>query len=410
VLLVFPAQTYRLEAFLQAAERVGVELVLATDLPGPFARHGRVVLAVDFADPEGSAARLAHVLQARTLQLTGTLGTHESSALVAALTAAALGLPHSDVDGTRAAGDKRRMRERLAAAGVPGPRFLLLEPDAQPEDLLAQVRFPCVVKPTMLTGSQGVIRADDPAQLVQAVARVRNILSQHPSSLGVLPDFHRLLIEDYLPGQEVSVEALVDRGRVVTLAIFDKPDDLCGPYFEETIYVTPSRLPRSTKRAIIETTARAAIALGLTHGPVHAELRTHDGEAAVVEVAARSIGGLCSRTFELAAGSLEELLLVHAAGLGVRPRATERAAGVMMMPIPRSGVLRGVRGLERARAVSGIESAEVVLRPGEAIRALPEGMSYLGFIFARADTADAVEAALRAAHAEIEIDLSPLLT
>jgi biotin carboxylase len=302
------------------------------------------------------------------------------------------------------------MRDRFAACAVPSPHHRVLAAGTPPAALAGEVRFPCVVKPPMLTGSQGVIRADGASDLERAVARVRRILDRHPSDARTQPGFFDVIVEDYLPGREVAVEALMTGGEMTPLAIFDKPDDLVGPFFEETLYVTPSRLPPAATADILDVTARAARALGLHHGPVHAELRTEGGRASVVEVAARSIGGLCSQVFRLAAGPLEDLLLAHAAQLPLpAPSRAAAAAGVMMIPIPRSGVLREVTGLDEARRVPGVEGVTVSLQPGEAIRALPEGASYLGFIFAHCETPAAVEAALRAAHGKLRFSLSPLI-
>ncbi len=408
LLLVFPAQSYRVEAYVAAARRAGVELVLATDLPAPFARHGLEVHEADLARPE----RAAEALAGAAGLLHGVVATNETSAVVAALVAERRGLPHATADAAYAARDKRLMRERLSAHGVPGPRFRSLEPHHDAAHVAALVRFPCVVKPPMLTGSQGVIRADDHAELASALARTRRILARHPSAASALPEFHRVLVEDYLEGPEVAVEALMTEGALEPIAIFDKPDELSGPFFEETLYVTPSRLAGARQAAVLEVTERAARALGLRHGPIHAELRVGPDGPAIVEIAGRSIGGLCSRVLEAVAGSLEELVLRHAAGLA-RRRAEDgaaAAAGVMMLPIPRSGVLRAVRGVERARAVAGIEGVTIAVQPGESIRALPEGASYLGFLFARGDSPAGVERSLREAHAALELDLAPLLT
>lgn len=408
VLLLFPSQSYRVEAFVKAAERTGVALWLGTDLPAAFARLGPPVVGVDFRAPEAAAAVIARL--AAEAPFAGILGTNESSAVVAAMAASLLGLPCSSPEGALAARDKRRMRELLDRAGVPSPRHRVLAPDVEVEDVAAEMRFPCVVKPPMLTGSQGVIRADHAAGLIAAVARVRRILARHGSDARAAPGFLDVLVEDYLPGREVAVEGIMTNGELSPMAIFDKPDELAGPFFEETLYVTPSRLPAEAQADILDVTARAARALGLTHGPVHVELRTDGGRAAVVELAARSIGGLCSRVFTLVAGPLEDVLLAHAAGLPLpgHARAAE-AAGVMMMPIPRSGVLRRVEGLDEARRVPGVDGVTVAIQPGEAIRALPEGASYLGFIFASGAGPEAVEASLREAHAALRFTWAPLL-
>ena len=406
-MLVLPKTSYRGEAYVQAAGRLGVELTLACDAASAMRRHSRPVLELDLSRPEAAAQNVLACGQ----PFDGVLGTDEQSTLVAAHLAAALGLRSNDPDAALAARDKRRMRQRLEAAGVPGPRVRVLQPDQGARDL-EDASFPCVVKPPMLSGSQGVIRADDEAALDTAIARVRRILARHPSSWREHRDFHRLLVEDYIDGPEVAVEALMHDGQLELIALFDKPDDLVGPFFEETIYVTPSRHAPDKKRQILDVTERAARALGLVHGPVHAELRIGAAGPWIVELAGRSIGGLCSRTLELCADNLEERLIAHAVGLPQRggQRAPGTAAGVMMIPIPRSGVFRSAGGVERARAVPGIEDIAIAARPGDALYALPEGSSYLGFIFARGAEPAGVESALRAAHAELELQLSPLLS
>ena len=407
LLLLFPSQSYRVEAFVEAAERAGVELWLGTDLPAAFTRLGCPVLDVELRAPEAAVEVIARV--AAETPFAGILATNESSAVVATMASARLGLPCGSPEGALAARDKRLMRDLLARAGVPSPRHRVLGPEIEAGDVAAEVRFPCVVKPPMLTGSQGVIRADDPGELVAAVARVRRILSRHSSDAREDPGFFDVVVEDYLPGREVAVEAIMTEGELLPLAIFDKPDELTGPFFEETLYVTPSRLSAAAQADILDVTARAARALGLTHGPIHAELRTDGDRSAVVELAARSIGGLCSRVFTLVAGPLEDVLLAHAAGLPLPAPAGGGAAGVMMIPIPRSGVLRSVEGVDEARRVPGVDGVTVSLHPGEAIRALPEGASYLGFIFASGALPEAVEASLREAHAALRFTWAPLL-
>ncbi len=400
--------SYRAEAFLRAAKALGVDLVLATDLPAAFERLGCTVVRIDFGDPEAAAAALAAT--AHTAALDGVVPTDEASAIVSGLLAARLRLPGPSVAGVRAARDKRLMRRALRDQGVPSPGFVVLDPGVQPSSLAGLPAFPCVVKAPMLTGSQGVIRADDVQALRAAVARVRAILERSPNPARDDPNFHRLLIEDYLHGAEVAVEALMTRGTLQLLAIFDKPDELVGPFFEETLYVTPSRLPPATLDRVLEVTARAARALGLLHGPLHAELRVGPQGPFVVEVAARSVGGLCSRTLALVARDLERVLVAHAAGLPLDLAASGTdAAGVMMIPIPRSGVLRGVDGVEAASRVEGIDSVTITARPGHALRTLPEGSSYLGFIFARGPTPAGVEAALREAHSHLSFDFARLL-
>jgi biotin carboxylase len=407
VLLVAPSTSYRIEAFVVAAQRLGVELTLACDVPAPQGRHGVRLLSVDLGDPVRGAQ---DCLRALPCAYDGVLGADEASALVAAHVAARLGLSANDPDGVLAARDKRRMRARLGSASVPQPVARVVEPNDDVETLARTTSYPCVVKPPMLTGSQGVIRANDGDELVAAVARIRRILERHSSAWSKNPDFHRLLVEEYVEGPEIAVEAVIDAGRLVPIAVFDKPDALTGPFFEETLYVTPSRHEAETLDRALTVTERAARALGLVQGPIHAELRLRKGHPLLIEIAARSIGGLCSRSLELASDNLEELLIRHAVGLAVPQIGSERrAAGVMMIPIPKSGVFRGVAGIDGARAVPNIDGVEIAARPGDALRKLPEGSSYLGFLFAHADTPAEVEAALRKAHAELRFDLAPLL-
>ena len=297
------------------------------------------------------------------------------------------------------------MRRALAQAGVPQPRFALLASGADAAAVADEVGFPCVVKPLSLSGSRGVIRADDAEQARAAAERVRGILPAAREPAGA-----PLLVESYVPGVEVAVEGLLRAGPLEVLAVFDKPDPLEGPYFEETLYVTPSRLPAGVLAEVEAVTARAADALGLREGPVHAELRVDGERVSVLELAARSIGGLCSRALRFGAGvSLEEVILRHALGLGLEALAREAtASGVMMIPIPAAGVLREVGGQEEARAVPGIGGLEITIARGRPVVPLPDGDRYLGFMFARATSADAVERSLRAAHGRLRISIEPL--
>ena len=450
----------------------GVELLVATDRchelaglwesarpAGEPARAPRWSLPLDLRDPMAAAAEIAAfdgTLRERgEPPLRAILGTDDGTAVVAALASVALGLAHIPPEAAQIARDKQRSRERLSAAGVPVPAFAVVEAGEDPVPAGHRVGFPCVVKPLLLSASRGVLRADDASSLVEAARRVRRILAgeapSHQASalggaaplLGTLRPFglrpsaggaallrrrlwpfglrpsaggavlldpaaHRLLVERFIPGPEVAVEGLMCDGRLTPLAIFDKPDPLDGPTFEETLYVTPSRLPGAAQAELVATSERAARALGILEGPVHAELRLAALGPTILEVAARSIGGLCSRTLRFGAGiSLEELLVRHALGLPVEVAREARAAGVLMLPIPRAGRLHAVRGLELARAVPGVCDVVITVRPGERLVPLPEGHSYLGFAFARGETAAEVEAALREVQARLSFDLGP---
>jgi len=406
VMLAFVATSYRADAYVRAASELGVELVLVTDVTRAAQRFRLEAHHVDFAAVGQSVATLD------LAPVDGVVATDERSAVLAATVAASpfcRGRYHS-VAGVEAARDKRAMRECLLAAGVPQPNYRLLPPDAAAVDL-APGQFPCVVKPPMLSGSQGVIRADDTAALKIAAARVRRILDRHPSEQRRNAGFFELIVEDYVDGDEVAVEAVMRGGELELLAIFDKPDALCGPYFEETLYVTPSRKSPELQQQISEVARATAVALGLCDGPIHAELRLPASGPQLIEIAARSIGGLCSQALRhVVGGPLEVLLLRQALGEPPlqRPRGAP-ASGVMMIPVPRCGVLRRVSGLERARALPGVDSVQLTIAVGDAVRSLPEGASYLGFIFAHGDRPTDVEAALRAAHRALHFELKPLL-
>lgn len=413
ILLLSPA-TYRANAFAEAAERIGLELVRATDLPPELATQWHVALGIDFSRPEAALERIIAVARNEDASpVRAILAIDDRGALIAAQASAILGLPHNDPGSALAARDKFVMRERLAAGGVPVPAYGRYPAATDPvtiADIIGDaIGFPCVVKPLLLSGSRGVIRADDPGELVSAFARTRRIIE----SSGMAASANDILVERFVPGVEVALEGLLTDGRLTTLALFDKPDPLDGPFFEETIYVTPSRLPDDVQAAISTRTAEAAAAIGLRHGPVHAELRIdlERGELWLIELAGRSIGGLCSSVLEFGAGmNLEELILRHAAGLTLS--STERgpdAAGVMMIPIPSRGILRGVDGIDDALAVPGVTGVEITAPLNQPIVPLPEGESYLGFIFVRANDPARAEAALREAHARLRFRIDPTI-
>jgi biotin carboxylase len=405
LLLLLPTTTYRTQAFLDAACTLGVDVVCASEKPSTLeAQAPDHLLTLDFTDPDASAARVAAFAGRRPLS--AVVGVDDLTTVAAAAIAERLGLRSSATAAVVAAHDKYRMRQCLAATGVPIPRFRRIALKDDPFLAARGVAFPCVLKPLALSASRGVIRANTVDQFVAAFRRIATLLRRDDVEIsGDAAQF--LLAEEYLPGLEVALEGLLVGGMLHTLALFDKPDPLEGPFFEETIYVTPSRLPAGVQESISRVAAAGCAALGLAEGPVHAELRVNDGGPWVLEIAARSIGGLCSRTLRFGTGmSLEEIILRHALGWPIASLARERRpAGVMMLPIPRAGRLRSVRGTEAAGAVPGVEEVAITAHPGQELVPLPEGWQYLGFIFARADTPDAVEAALRDAHARLVFEL-----
>jgi biotin carboxylase len=407
VLLASPA-SYRTGAFLQAAERLGLTVAQGIDTPAQLLESidCATFLPLDFTQPDTAIATLVEL--ATTQPIDAVLALDDSATMLAARAARALGLPHNDPEAALAARDKGVMREVLRHGGVPVPEFHRYPLATDAARVAGEIPFPVVVKPTGLSGSRGVIRADDPAELIQAWERARQIVLREGETL----DDGTLLIERYLPGVEVALEGLLTAGTLQTLALFDKPDPLEGPFFEETIYVTPSRLPVSVQADIATRTAEAAVALGLREGPVHAELRINDDGVWLIEMAGRSIGGLCSTVLEFGTGiSLEELILRHAVGLALpsAARSTD-AVGVMMIPIPKGGMLRGVAGIEAANAVPNVTGVEITAPLNQPLTPLPEGASYLGFIFARGGTPQLVEAALREAHGRLAFRIEPAIS
>ena len=405
LLLLLPTSTYRTQDFVEAATTLGVDLVCASEKPSTFESSvPDHLLTVDFTDPVAAAETAARFAERRPLD--AVVGVDDLTAVAAAAIAERLGLRANVVAAVSAARDKYQMRQCLAAAGVRVPRYRRIALKDDPFLAARGVAFPCVLKPLALSASRGVIRADNIDQFMAAFRRIGALLARDDvEARGDAAQF--LLAEQYVHGIEVALEGLLVDGELKTLALFDKPDPLVGPFFEETIYVTPSRLPAEVRDAIASTTAAACLALGLREGPVHAELRVNEAGPWIIEVAARSIGGLCSRTLRFGTGmTLEELILRQALGLPTQTLEREAAAaGVMMLPVPRAGTLRAVRGVEDARGVAGIEDVAITVHVGQALEPLPEGWQYLGFIFARGAKPDEVENALRDAEARLRFEI-----
>ena len=428
-----PTTTYRAHPFLEAARRMNLEVVVGSDFCKVLAEEWDVPLSL----------RLRYVSQAvdeivdyaREHPLDAIIPVDDYTTEIAARACKVLGLPHNSPEAAIAARNKYRMREMLSAAGIWCPCFARFDLSLPVEEIALEQRYPCVLKPVLLSGSRGVIRADSPDGFIEAFRRIGRILesaSDRPPSLD--PDAHRIMVESYMPGREVALEGLLNDGRLCVLALFDKPDLLEGPFFEETIYVTPSRLPKETQEAVSDTVQRASTAVGLTEGPVHAELRVHHGEARIIEIAGRSIGGLCSRVLEYGLGvSLEELILRHALGQdvdGVDRNAQGRsgadrgtdgldrqveagknpgAAGVMMLPVPEGGLFQGYDGVEEAKKTPGVEDVVVTAKEGDMLTPLPEGAGYPGFIFAKGDEPGQVEQVLRKAHGRLQMRVKTVL-
>lgn len=402
VLLFASTTGYQIRSFGEAAADLGVRLVFASDrcdhLDDPWRD---AAIPVRFHDIAASVRRIAAAVGDERPD--GILAVGDRPTVLAAHAAAALGLPGNTPGAAARSRNKLAAREAFRAAGLLTPSFQRIAPDADLPAIAARCTFPAVVKPLALSGSRGVMRADREQDLVAAVHRVRSIL-RAPDVRLERDDVHdAVLVESFIPGREYAVEGVLTDGTFIPFAIFDKPDPLDGPFFEETIYVTPSRAPSPIQEAIIDAVVRAARALELRHGPVHAECRVNDAGVYVLEVAARPIGGLCSRALRFAGSgrivSLEHVLVRHALGEPLQDVAREpSAAGVMMIPIPARGVFRGVAGEDAARAVPGIDEVRITAKVDALLVPLPEGRSYPGFIFARGAGPDDVEGALREAH------------
>ncbi|HLY19266.1 MAG TPA: ATP-grasp domain-containing protein [Bryobacteraceae bacterium] len=407
-LLLFAATTgYQIRVFAETARRLDVELSLATDrchvLEDPW---GDRAIPVRFEDVPGSL----EVLRGRRFDAVAAVG--DSPTLLAAEAAAALGVLFHPPAAVRACHDKHAARRLFQEAGLPAPEFFRVALADGPVAAAQRAPYPCVLKPLVLSASRGVIRADNAGEFTAAFARIKALLEKSPDiRITRAAENAFLQVEAYIPGREFAVEGIVTRGAPRILAIFDKPDPLEGPFFEETIYVTPSRESAAAQSEIRTAVEQAVRALGLYHGPFHAELRLNAGGAWMLEVAARPIGGLCSKALRFGDGMpLEELVLRHAIGedvSGLQP--ADEASGVMMIPIPRGGVYEDVGGLDEARAAAGIHDVIITAKAGQLLTPLPEGAAYLGFIFARGGHSGEVERALRAAHARLSFRIETAL-
>ena len=408
VLLLAPTTTYRLHPFLEAAGRLGIEVVVGDDRCHMLAEQwGDDSLYMEFSRPKEA---LETVLEfCRKNPVDTILPVDDRTVKLAAEASVALNLRHNRPDAADAARNKYLMRLRFAESHVRSPTFTKIRLDTPPDGAAARAVYPCVLKPLHLNGSRGVIRADNPDEFIAAYHRLNAILRSAKVRVSGEPEWEEYLVEEYVPGIEVALEGLLVDGELHVLALFDKPDPLDGPFFEESLYVTPSRLTKEEQREIIECAARAASALGLREGPVHAEIRINDEGAWIIEMAARSIGGKCSKALRFGTGlSLEEVLLSQAVLRGSPiPERERQASGVMMLPIPCRGLLKQVNGIERAADVQGIVEIDILIRVGQWVEPLPEGNSYLGFVFARSETPYAVERALRRAKSLLEIKIAP---
>ncbi len=407
LLLIAPHNSYRITPYITAAQKMGVTVLVAStsehSLVSEVAEGLRINLGISHNNFEQA---LEPILTAhRERPFTGVIATDDSAVSLASQAARAMGLPHNPPEAVQLTHRKDLARACLKQHGVPVPDFRRIDLSIDITGQCGDLSYPCVIKPLSLSGSRGIIRVDDQLACLNACKRIQKIVRE----LTDVESQRYLLVESYIPGVEVAVEAMLNNGQLQILALFDKPDPLEGPYFEETYYITPSRLPEHQQKQIAQRVSDACSAYGLVNGPVHAELRLHDGEAWILEVAARTIGGQCAQLLRQGTGfGLEELVIAQATGKPLPTVVNDKAAGVLMIPIPTAGILRRVEGLGAARRVSHVLEVEISVRDGYELIPLPEGAAYLGFIFAQGPDPKSVENALREAHDCLKFVTAPI--
>lgn len=409
VLLLIPSHSYRTSDFMRAASDLDISVIVGIDTEFIINADQQNVIALNFSDPEEAAEAISEFRP--DISLDAILAVDDAGTLVAAKASQMLELPHNSVSSVELTRDKYALRVALSRSKLPSPGYKLFEATQSQDELehiADSIEYPVVLKPRGLSGSQGVIRANTSIEFIDGFNRIKKILKLESSRDECDADLlTTILVEDYVPGPEFAIEGVLDKGNLTVLALFDKPDPLIGPFFEETIYVTPTSYPDDVQSQIISTVQSACGALGLTHGPVHAEVRLDGDKVFLIDLAGRSIGGQCARTLSFGSGlSLEEIILTHAVGDDINQLNRESsAAGVMMIPIPAAGIFQKVSGVDKAEKISGIESVSIVPTSGDELIPLPDGNEYLGFIFAKGTTAQIVEKSLREAHNQLDFQI-----
>jgi len=405
LLLIARPHSYRIPPYLSAARKMGLDVNLASEGEHSLISEIHNGINIDFNDFDKSVEII--VDSAKESPFCGVIGCDDSTVEMAAKVAEILGLPHNPPEAARLSRRKDLSRHHLMEQGCAVPQHRYLDINQDIISQISDLAYPCVVKPVHLSASRGVIRANNQDELLAACKRIKAIINETSDSI----EASRILIEDYIDGVEVAYEGFLSDGELHTLAIFDKPIPLVGPYFEESIYVTPSQLSAETQKTIKKSIAQACSAYGLKTGPIHAEARVNQDNAWILEVASRTIGGDCGRSLdssEESGFSLEELAINLAIGKKITPNPIQGSRGVMMIPIPKGGILKRVEGLEEARQVPFVEKVDIIISEGHELIPLPEGEQYPGYIFARADTPQQVITALEDAHAKLEFKISPL--
>lgn len=405
VLVIAPHGSYRTAPFILAANKLNIDVLIASQGEHSIVSDYVQGLHIDF---QNEALAVETILaEANQHAFRGIIGTDDTTTELAAKVAKKLSLPHNDPQAVKIAQRKDLARLSLKESDVKIPQFNLLSTAKALSEQAIKVNFPAVIKPVALSASRGVIRVNDELELSQAIERIKNMLIEERQIDESVRE--TLILEEFIPGKEIAVEAMLHNGTLDVLAIFDKPDPLEGPFFEETYYITPTSFPEEVQQEIKQVVLKSCNAYGLSEGPIHAECRINENGVWLLEVAARTIGGMCGRLLSLGTGhSLEELVLLHAMGHRIEIKTIESAAGVLMIPIPNAGILKRVEGLLEAQRVPFISELSIEVRDGYELVPLPEGNSYLGFIFAEAPTVKEAEQALRDAHDCLNIIIAPL--
>jgi len=405
VLIIAPHGSYRTTSFIQAANNLNVEVLIASQGEHSIVSEYVNGLHIDFQNAE--QAQQIIFAEAERGAFSGVIATDDMTTELAARVAKNLQLPHNRSEAVQIAQRKDLARQNLKDHNINVPNFDILTTSKPLTEQAIHVSYPAVIKPVALSASRGVIRVNNFSELESAVERIKNMLQKEHQLEQKIRE--TLLVEEFIPGKEIAVEGMLYNGELDILAIFDKPDPLDGPFFEETYYLTPTAFSASVQDVIKQTIIKACQSYGLSQGPIHAECRINDNGVWILEVAARTIGGSCGRLLSIGSGfSLEELVLLHAMGKRVDVKQMESAAGVLMIPIPGAGILKRVEGLLDAQRVPFVTDVNIEIREGYELTPLPEGNSYLGFIFAQAATREETEKALREAHACLNFVLAPI--
>jgi len=405
VLVIAPHGSYRTAPFIQAANKLNIDVLIASQGEYSIVSDYEQGLHIDFKDESSCIKTILAAAAQRAFS--GIIGTDDTTTELAAKVAEKLSLPHNDPQAVKIAQRKDLARLSLKKSNAKIPQFDLLTTTKPLSEQTVKVKFPAVIKPVALSASRGVIRVNDQIELQQAIKRIKTMLLEERQIDESIREI--LLLEEFIPGKEVAIEGMLHHGELDVLAIFDKPDPLDGPFFEETYYISPTSFSEKIQQQIKQTVLQSCQSYGLSEGPIHAECRVNERGVWILEVAARTIGGMCGRLLSLGTGhSLEELVLLHAMGQRVEMKSLESAAGVLMIPIPGAGILKRVEGLLEAQRVPFISELSIEVREGYELVPLPEGNSYLGFIFAEAPSAEQAEQALRNAHDCLNIVIAPL--